>query len=82
MLTIWQCFNSQTPFKGKSFALRGGEVSGWVPVFTEGGVGHHDDGFCSLPPQALDGFVMVFAADGRVLYTSETIAQYLGLRQV
>nr|QIA61845.1 hypoxia-inducible factor 1-alpha-like protein [Halichondria panicea] len=32
--------------------------------------------------QAVDGFVMVFSAEGQVLYSSETIAQYLGLRQV
>ncbi len=43
----------------------------------------------SLPPslssplaQALDGFMMMISRDGRILYTSESIANYLGLRQV
>ena len=35
---------------------------------------------CSL--QALDGFLMVVSRDGRVLFSSESIANYLGLRQV
>ena len=32
--------------------------------------------------QALDGFLMVVSQDGRVLFSSESIANYLGLRQV
>lgn len=32
--------------------------------------------------QALDGFLLVISKDGRILYTSESIAGYLGLRQV
>ena len=32
--------------------------------------------------QALDGFMLVISSDGRILYTSESISTYLGLRQV
>ena len=32
--------------------------------------------------QALDGFLLVVSRDGRILYVSESIANYLGLRQV
>ena len=32
--------------------------------------------------QALDGFMLLVSKDGKVLFTSESIAQYLGLRQV
>ena len=33
-------------------------------------------------PQALDGFMMIVSREGRILYVSESIANYLGLRQV
>lgn len=32
--------------------------------------------------QALDGFLLVISREGRLLYVSESIAQYLGLKQV
>ncbi|XP_019850799.1 PREDICTED: single-minded homolog 2-like [Amphimedon queenslandica] len=32
--------------------------------------------------QALDGFLMMVSKDGRVLYATDSISQYLGLRQV
>ena len=38
---------------------------------------------CVFPPvQALDGFMMIVSREGRILYVSESIANYLGLRQV
>lgn len=32
--------------------------------------------------QALDGFLLVISREGKLLYVSESIAQYLGLKQV
>jgi hypothetical protein len=32
--------------------------------------------------QALDGFLMMVSKDGRILYATESISQYLGLRQI
>ena len=32
--------------------------------------------------QALDGFMMMVSRDGRILYTTDSISQFLGLRQV
>lgn len=35
-----------------------------------------------LSHQALDGFLMVISREGRILYVSESISHFLGLRQV
>ncbi len=33
-------------------------------------------------PQTLDGFIFVVAADGKIMYISETASVHLGLSQV
>ena len=38
--------------------------------------------FSSSCFQAMDGFLMVISRDGRILFSSESISNYLGLRQV
>ena len=33
-------------------------------------------------PQALDGFLLIVSSEGFILYSSDSISDYLGLRQV
>jgi len=51
-------------------AENGSSISNFLPNFSKDVL------------QALDGFLMVVSRDGRILYVSESIANYLGLRQV
>lgn len=46
--------------------------------------GYYEVGYACVcvSVQALDGFMLVISSDGRILYTSESISNYLGLRQV
>ena len=37
---------------------------------------------CIVFVQALDGFMMMLSRDGRILYATDSISQFLGLRQV
>jgi len=36
----------------------------------------------TVPLQTLDGFIFVVAADGKIMYISETASVHLGLSQV
>ena len=35
-----------------------------------------------MSPQALDGFLLIVSNEGFILYSSDSISDYLGLRQV
>ena len=36
----------------------------------------------TIHPQALDGFLLIVSSEGFILYSSDSISDYLGLRQV